>query len=86
MEGPTVMKVKKIKLLTINDAKAFVTEAMKCKFDIDVGYNHLVIDAKSILGVLSLDLRKVLDVRAHGVDEGFERYLESVAAEEELIA
>ena len=26
MEGPIVMKEKKIKLLTINDAKAFVTE------------------------------------------------------------
>lgn len=80
------MKEKKIRLLTINDAKTFVTEAMKCKFDIDVGYNHVVIDAKSILGVLSLDLRQVLSVRAHGVDEAFEQYLDTVAAEEEMIA
>lgn len=80
------MKEKKIRLLTINDAKTFVTEAMKCNFDIDVGYNHVVIDAKSILGVLSLDLRRVLSVRAHGVDEAFEQYLDTVAAEEEMIA
>ncbi len=86
MEGPIVMKEKKIKLLTINDAKAFVTEAMKCKFDIDVGYNHVVIDAKSILGVLSLDLRQVLSVRAHGADEAFEQYLDTLSVAEGLIA
>ena len=48
------MKEKKIMLPTMAEAKRFVDEATKCDFDIDVFYNHVTIDAKSILGVLSL--------------------------------
>ena len=70
------MKQKKIKLPTIEDAKAFVAAAAKCDFDIDVFYNRVVIDAKSILGVLSLDLRKVLTVRYSGQNQEFEMFLE----------
>ncbi len=35
-------------------------------FDIDVYYNRFLIDAKSILGVLSLDLTRELTVDCHG--------------------
>ena len=34
----------------------FVSEASKCDFDVDLGYNRIVVDAKSIMGVFSLDL------------------------------
>lgn len=47
------MKEKKIMLPTIAEAKRFVEEATRCDFDIDVFYNRVTIDAKSILGVLS---------------------------------
>ena len=70
------MKQKKIMLPTIEDAKAFVAAAAKCDFDIDVFYNRVVIYAKSILGVLSLDLRKVLTVRYSGQNQEFEMFLE----------
>ena len=80
------MKETKIKLENIGDAKEFVTEAMKCKFDIDISYNHVVVDAKSILGVLSLDLTKVLTVRTHGESESFENYLNGVSAAMEMTA
>lgn len=80
------MKERKIKLSTITDAKTFVTEAMKCDFDVDVYYNRMVIDAKSILGVLSLDLTKNLNVRTHGVNEKFDEYLDTIAAKDEQIA
>ena len=33
----------------------FVSEASKCDFDVDLGYNRIVVDAKSIMGVFSLD-------------------------------
>lgn len=49
------MKEKKIMLPTIDEAKKFVEKAARCDFDIDVFYNRVTIDAKSILGVLSLD-------------------------------
>ena len=45
------MKVTKIKL-GLDDVNAFVNAATECDFDIDVNYNRVIIDAKSILGVL----------------------------------
>ena len=73
------MKQKGILLPTIDDAKMFVAAATQCDFDIDVYYNRVVIDAKSILGVLSLDLRNVLTVQYDGENEAFEAFLEKMA-------
>lgn len=73
------MKQKRIKLATIAEAKEFVLAAGKCDFDIDVFYNRIVIDAKSILGVLSLDLRQILTVEYAGENEEFEKFLEQKA-------
>ena len=53
-----MMKQKKIRLSSVADAKEFVRRAVECDFDVDVFYNRVIIDAKSILGVLSLDLTK----------------------------
>ena len=69
------MKQKKIKLESVDDERAFVNAAMKCDFDVNVFYNRVVIDAKSILGVMSLDLTKVLTVEYNGTNELFEAYL-----------
>lgn len=66
-------------LPTIADAKEFVAAASKCDFDIDIFYNRVVIDAKSILGVLSLDLRQVLTVEFNGDNQEFEEYLDGKA-------
>ena len=73
------MKQKRILLPTIDDAKMFVAAATQCDFDIDVYYNRVVIDAKSILGILSLDLRNVLTVQYDGENEAFEAFLEKMA-------
>ncbi|MCD8222605.1 MAG: HPr family phosphocarrier protein [Clostridiales bacterium] len=80
------MKERKIRLVTIEDAKNFVTRAIKCDFDIDIYCNRIIIDAKSILGILSLDLTKVLTVQLHGSDEDFEAYLDTISAVENKIA
>lgn len=74
------MKQKRIFLATIEDAKEFVAAASKCDFDIDIFYNRIIIDAKSILGVLSLDLTRVLTVEYSGEDEAFEKLLEKKSA------
>lgn len=73
------MKEKKILLTSIEEAKRFVTEASRCDFDVDVFYNRFTIDAKSILGVLSLDLARVLIVQMNGENEEFEAYLETIS-------
>ena len=65
------MKQKRILLPTIDDAKMFVAAATQCDFDIDVYYNRVVIDAKSILGVVSRELRNVLTVQYDGENESF---------------
>ena len=46
-----------------NDVADFVHAAESCDCDVDIFYNRFIFDAKSILGVLSLDLTKVLTVR-----------------------
>lgn len=80
------MRETKIKLTTIAEAKEFVAKAMKCDFDIDVFYNSVVIDGKSILGVLSLDLTKDLTVRMYGENEAFEEYLKTIAPDATRVA
>lgn len=69
------MTKKKIRLSAANEVKDFVRAAEKCDFDIDISYNRVLIDAKSIMGVLSLDLTKELTVKYGGEDASFENIL-----------
>ncbi len=56
--------------------KDFVNAASKCDFDIDVASNYrYYVDAKSILGILALDLSKPLKVTYNGYNPDFEAYL-----------
>lgn len=64
-----------IRLKATEDVHDFVNAAEKCDFDVDVFYNRMIIDAKSILGVLSLDLTKVLTVQFGGQNIEFENVL-----------
>ena len=80
------MKQRKIMLPSIAAAKEFVQEAGKCEFDINIFYNRVVIDAKSLLGVLSLDLTRVLTVEYNGESEEFEAYLDSLKGNMTVVA
>ena len=53
----------------------FVSIASGCDFDVNVFYNRMIIDAKSLLGVLSLDLTKILTVEYDGENAPFEAFL-----------
>ena len=70
-------KQRKIKLTSIMDVKEFVTVAGECDFDVNIFYNHIVVDAKSVLGVLSLDLSKALTVEYDGDDAVLEAVLDA---------
>jgi phosphotransferase system HPr-like phosphotransfer protein len=59
--------------------KDFVNAATKCDIDVDVYYNRYVVDAKSILGVLGLDLTQPLTVEYNGYNQGFEQFLKTMA-------
>ena len=71
------MKQRRIMLPTVADANELVSVASKCYFDLDVFYNRIIIDAKSILGVLSLDLTRVLTVSYDGENPELEEFLDS---------
>lgn len=73
------MNRQEIKLRDIDGAKEFVTAANGCDFDIDVYFNKIVLDAKSILGILSLDHRNILTVSYDGFDEKFSSVLAKYA-------
>ena len=70
---------KKIRLNATEDVKEFGKAASKCDFDVDISYNRILIDAKSILGILSMDLTKVLTVTCHGEDYEFNCFLQKYA-------
>lgn len=59
------MKKVKIQLSTINDVKAFVNAVSNYDFDVDLVSGRYAIDAKSIMGIFSLDLSKVIELQAH---------------------
>ena len=75
------IRVKECKIkLNLNDACEFVQKASKCDFDIDIFYNHFIIDAKSMLGVLGLDFSRILTVKYGGEDGEFDSMLRRLAA------
>ncbi len=80
------MKKTTIKLTTINDVKAFVNVCTPCDFDIDLSSGRYTINAKSIMGIFSLDLASplVVSVEAEGdkVDAFFEAIKSYVTSQE----
>ena len=59
------MKSVKISLNSIDKVKAFVNEVTKFDSDFDLVSGRYVIDAKSIMGIFSLDLSKPIDPNIH---------------------
>ncbi|MBQ2696634.1 MAG: HPr family phosphocarrier protein [Clostridia bacterium] len=59
------MKTFNILLSSINDVKNFVNIVSKYDFDVDLTSGRYVVDAKSIMGIFSLDLSKPIKVDVH---------------------
>ncbi|MDE5763972.1 MAG: HPr family phosphocarrier protein [Ruminococcus sp.] len=57
-----------ISLHAINDVKNFVDIVMKYDFDIDLVSGRYAVDAKSIMGIFSLDLSRPIELNAHTDD------------------
>ena len=55
-------------LSSINDVKDFVNTVSKYDFDVDLTSGRYVVDAKSIMGIFSLDLSKPIKVEVHADD------------------
>ena len=59
------MKTVKISLNSIDKVKSFVNDITKFDYDFDLVSGRYVIDAKSIMGIFSLDLSKPIDLCIH---------------------
>lgn len=57
-----------ISLQAINDVKEFVNIVTRFDFDIDLVSGRYAVDAKSIMGIFSLDLSKPIELNAHTDD------------------
>ncbi len=72
------MATVKISLNTIDKVKSFVNEISKFDTDFDLVSGRYVIDAKSIMGIFSLDLSKPIDLSIHGND-GMDEIMNALA-------
>ena len=64
------MKTVQISLNSIDKVKSFVNDITKFDYDFDLISGRYVIDAKSIMGIFSLDLSKPIDLNIHAFKAG----------------
>lgn len=57
-----------IRINAINDVKDFVTIVSRCPYEVDIVSGRYSIDAKSIMGIFSLDLSNDLELKIHSDD------------------
>ena len=62
------MKTVQISLNSIDKVKTFVNDITMFDYDFDLVSGRYVIDAKSIMGIFSLDLSKPIDLNIHAED------------------
>ena len=62
------MKTIQISLNSIDKVKSFVNDITKFDYDFDLVSGRYVIDAKSIMGIFSLDLSKPIKMEIHSDD------------------
>ena len=72
------MKEFQVLLTSINHVKDFVTAASMCSCDIDVTSGRYTIDAKSIMGLFSLDLSKPITIRVLGTEQEADEFYQAV--------
>ncbi|MCR4752004.1 MAG: HPr family phosphocarrier protein [Eubacterium sp.] len=70
------MKTIQISLNSIDKVKSFVSAISKFDNDFDLVSGRYVIDAKSIMGIFSLDLSKPIDLSIHADGPELEAVLE----------
>ena len=71
------MYTTKIRLSTIEDIRNFSAAVITLDFDVDLRSGRYLVDAKSIMGIFSLDLLNPIELIAH--TENTEALLEKLA-------
>ena len=63
------MKTVMISLNSIDKVKSFVNDISRFDYDFDLVSGRYVIDAKSIIGIFSLDLSKPIELNIHAAED-----------------
>ena len=74
------MKTVQIRLASIKDVQEFVELVRQFEGDIDLSSGRYVVDAKSIMGIFSLDLMKPINLAAYSTDENCDKLIENLKA------
>ena len=69
----------KVRLSSIQDVRNFVDTVTKYNMDIDLSSGRYIVDAKSIMGIFSLDLSKPIDLNIHA-EENVDAVLDVIKA------
>lgn len=59
------MSICKVKLNAISDIRDFVNAASNCENRVDAVSGRYIVDAKSLMGLFSLDLSKPVELHVH---------------------
>lgn len=71
------MKTVKISLNSIDRVKSFVNDINRYDYDFDLVSGRYIIDAKSIMGIFSLDLSKPITLNIHA-DKDLDQIMETL--------
>lgn len=72
------MKTVQISLNSIDKVKSFVNAITKFDYDFDLVSGRYVIDAKSIMGIFSLDLSKPIELNIHASETDMGNVLDTL--------
>ena len=72
------MKTVQISLNSIDKVKSFVNAITQYEYDFDLISGRYVIDAKSIMGIFSLDLSKPIDLNIHADGAALDSVMEII--------
>ena len=79
------MKSIQISLQMASQVKRFVNLVQNYSFEIDLRSDRYVVDAKSVLGIFSLDLSKPVNVEIHAEEKDQEKCEELIAFLNEFV-
>lgn len=71
------MKKVQIRLSTIPQVQSFINTVSRFTSDVDLSSGRYVVDAKSIMGIFSLNLMQPITLTAEGADE--DKVIEAIA-------
>ena len=75
------MKKATVNFTTIDQVQKFVDSVRKIPYDVDARHGNYIVDAKSLLGILSLSLGKEIEIIVHSDDDEAAKALDALCEE-----